>query len=296
MKLEQPYFDPTAVDNHPTHEEKPWPHYSGTLATAKNRSTADTDAAIEAKSGGAAIQGELFTQRPWNDYPPHNVDPLRMERVQNALRDTLGPDQFEKTTTTAMRQIAKTTVPVEHLTGLRGVTQERMRPGIAGTYDHTRGSIAYGGAVPSEHTVAHEIGHHVDQKMHIGQHVQDIGDGLWARVGYPIGRNFLGGDESGDMPYSSPMQIGRAEGFADQYAQTHVRNDKDTPGYFPKSFNGVGAGAYARQRVTMGATPDTVHPAWEKEAGWAQSDLENESRFSKDQFSHQLKLPGMENT
>ena len=108
--------------------------------------------------------------------------------------------------------IARSTVPVDHLSGVQfrtNVDQDRLgAPTTAGHYD-TRGDamsngpvIRLGAGYEKGSTTIHEIGHHVSETQ--------------------------GNEWRKNYSHSTPER-GQEEAFADNYADTHFRNQKGKP-------------------------------------------------------------------
>lgn len=148
--------------------------------------------------------------------------PERRDAVKAAAR-FVGPGEYgkwsepkvrereNKGANAAVENIARSTVPIEHLTGVsvqvlhpdlyphrRGISD-----GAGGTYTYKSnlkvpGEILVREDVANEPTLIHEVGHHVSR---------------------------MSGTEH--SAYKTPSQRGAEEGFADRYAEEHFRHDKD---------------------------------------------------------------------
>lgn len=111
----------------------------------------------------------------------------------------------------AVRTVARSTVPVEHLAGLRGkfrvVPPSELNGAVAsGQYDETHGVQIAGGAHRGP-TPIHEIGHHVSSHI-------------------------LGTEHSA---YEHPEQMGAEEAYAENYAEEHFRDRRGRPLSTPRA-------------------------------------------------------------
>lgn len=140
--------------------------------------------------------------------PPQNLDSEK--RPQQFMQDRLG----ERGRAHLEQTLARSTVPVEHLRGLREISVKEPSPeGFGGTYWgggtgsgsinlHARKTSGYAGDMPAktaadqELTFLHELGHH---ESHISQ--------------------------SDSSQYNTPQRRGIEESRADTYALTHFRID-----------------------------------------------------------------------
>lgn len=256
-------------------------------------------------------KGLLNPQQRW----PQGYSPERLNEVRGALRETpvsapkwMGhhpQDEVQREVgfnehgfrEHVTREIAKTTVPAEHLRGLTGIHGDPAE-GTHGTYwkgpgrrelavDMTRevdsaGNVDKKGAEPRK-TLVHEIGHHVNMTLAPKPHEHDL-------VAQIHAHEDIKGNEYRDKPNSSDVSFARSriragvdEAQADTYLVEHYR----TGG---RKSTGTQAGAYeenfsAQDRAQRYPGYNDLRPPENTPAHQASRSALNERQFNPGLFS-----------
>lgn len=191
-------------------------------------------------------QGTLFRASPSQRTPesrqPRGYSPGRYEKTRNAMGFVgyrgvgMRPPDERGPAAQAIATVARSTVPLQHLKSDTGMNVDiflsnSVTSGGLGDYrkpskmrDIPNGAIRVLPGETASTTLIHEIGHHVDRAS----------------------------------DFATPSEKGRAEGYADQYAQEHYRQ----PGY-------------KRRGVTVPSHPED----------WHVGPLQN-NRFDQERFDY----------
>lgn len=197
----------------------------------------------------------------------------RIERVARAVSD-YGIDADDR----AIRAIARTTIPAEHLNGLAEVSvtdDSRLHDNAVGVYDTARNTVAVArGGRPTD--IAHEIGHHVDNALFLHNQAGHYPPEITAQPTWF--------DSPPAIPYDNEEEIGRAEGFADAYSARHVPG-ASADGYTPASLKehtgdrrDLDTSAYAQERIRWGQE-GIVGARWDRRVNAVQRSLDAKRRY-----------------
>lgn len=197
-------------------------------------------------------QGKLFDAVE----NPRGYGKQRSLSVDEALGDTPVSPKLRDA-------VKRSQIPVEHLSGISSIQFGGAGRGAGGFYTPDLGAIVVASGHGSVDTVAHEVGHHVDNVLwrtgHRGYYRREVQDDDSVKV---VGARFS------SLPYNGYTAVGRAEGFADAYSITHRKHDRWAgTAYRPDStaLNHADAQrAYATEQRRWGLARDEVSASYDE--------------------------------